>query len=246
MTRYKLTIEYDGGPFVGWQRQDNGPSVQAALEEAVFAFSGERATVHGAGRTDAGVHALAQVAHLDIDKETSANTVRDALNHHLGTLPVTVLAADAVGADFHARLSAVGRAYLYRILDRRSPPALTRGRVSWVPVALDAEAMHVAAQVLVGRHDFTSFRAALCQAKSPVKTLDRLTVAREGAEIHIVAEARSFLHHQVRNMAGTLRLVGEGKWSVDDVRRALAVRDRAAGGPTAPAEGLFLTGVRYP
>ena len=245
MTRYKLTLEYDGTPFAGWQRQDNGPSVQAALEGAVFAFCGERVTLFGAGRTDAGVHALGQVAHFDVAKDTNEGTVRDALNHHLGDLPVAVLAAEAVGGDFDARRSATARIYRYRILNRRPPPTLEGGRVWWVPARLDAAAMHAAAQVLVGHHDFTTFRAALCQAKSPVKTLDRLDVVRDGAEVHIHAEARSFLHHQVRNMAGTLRLVGEGKWAAVDVRRALEAHDRAAAGATAPAAGLTLMEVRY-
>lgn len=245
MTRFKLTLEYDGGGFVGWQRQENGPSVQQAVEEAVRAFCGEAVTVHAAGRTDAGVHALGQVVHLDIARETSADTVRDALNFHLKPAPIAVLRAEAVGPDFHARFSATARAYLYRIVNRRAPLALDRGRAWHVLQPLDAEAMQAAAQVLVGRHDFTSFRAVLCQAKSPVKTLDALEVTRDGAELRIAARARSFLHHQVRNIVGTLKLVGEGKWTRDDVARALAARDRAAAGPTAPAEGLYLTEVRY-
>jgi tRNA pseudouridine38-40 synthase len=245
MTRWKLTIEYDGRPFVGWQRQDNGPSVQQALEEAVEAFCGERAEVAGSGRTDAGVHALAQVAHVDIGKATTAGTVRDALNHHLGAVPVSVLAAEEAPEGFHARFSAVERRYLYRILDRRAPPALEAGRVWHVRKALDAAAMHAAAQALVGRHDFTSFRASLCQAKSPERTLDELSVSRVGDEVRVTARARSFLHHQVRNMTGTLVQVGLGRWSADDVARALAARDRAAAGPTAPAEGLYFAGVLY-
>lgn len=245
MTRFKLTLEYDGGGFVGWQRQENGPSVQQAVEEAVRAFCGEDVTVHAAGRTDAGVHALGQVAHFDIARETSADTVRDALNFHLKPAPIAVLRAEAVGPDFHARFSATARAYLYRIVNRRAPLTLDRGRAWHVLQPLDAEAMQTAAQVLVGRHDFTSFRAVLCQAKSPVKTLDALEVTRDGAELRITARARSFLHHQVRNIVGTLKLVGEGKWTRDDVARALAARDRAAAGPTAPAEGLYLTEVRY-
>ena len=245
MTRFKLTLEYDGGPFVGWQRQDNGPSVQAALERAVLGFCGERVTVQGAGRTDAGVHALGQVAHVDIAKPCDAETVRDALNAHLRPDPIAVLAAAAVGEDFHARFSAIGRRYRYRIVSRRAPLALERGRAWFLPMALDAEAMHDSAQVLVGRHDFTSFRAAECQAESPVKTLDRLAVARRGEAIEVEAAARSFLHHQVRNLVGTLKLVGEGKWRRQDVAAALAARDRAAAGPTAPAEGLYLVGVDY-
>lgn len=245
MNRFKLTIEYDGGPFRGWQRQDNGLTVQEVLEDAVFALSGEKTLVQGAGRTDSGVHALAQVAHVDIQKDYPPDTVRDALNHHLRPHPVSVLAAESVNEDFHARFSATGRAYLYRILNRRAGPALDYGRVWWHPVALDAGAMHEAAQLLTGNHDFTTFRASECQAKSPQKTLDVLNVSRAGKEVHIVAEARSFLHHQVRNIAGTLHLVGIGKWRPRDVARALEARDRAAGGPTAPAEGLYLTRVRY-
>lgn len=246
MTRYRVTIEYDGGGYVGWQRQDNGPSIQQSIEEAVFGFCGETVRVYGAGRTDAGVHALGQVAHIDIEKETSADTVRDALNAHLGDQPISILAAEAVSADFHARTSARERVYLYRILNRRPPPATDRGRVWHVGVPLDAAAMHEAARHLVGQHDFTTFRASLCQAKSPIKTLDALDVERYGDEIRIHARARSFLHHQVRNMAGTLERVGAGKWSGDDVAVALAARDRSAGGPTAPPDGLYLVSVGYP
>ena len=245
MTRYRLTIEYDGTPFVGWQRQANGMSVQQALEEAVTAFCGETVLVQGAGRTDAGVHAAGQVAHVDIARETDAETVVAAVNFHLRPAPVVVLDAAAVGDGFHARFSAVGRCYRYRILNRRPKPALDRDRVWWVPVPLDAAAMHAAAQLLVGKHDFTSFRAAACQAKSPVKTLDRLDVARDGDAIIVEAAAPSFLHHQVRNLVGTLKLVGEGKWTAADVADALAARDRMAGGPTAPAGGLYLVAVRY-
>lgn len=245
MTRWKLILEYDGAPFVGWQRQDNGPSVQAALERAVEAFSGETVTVHAAGRTDAGVHAAGQVAHIDLAKDTTADTVRDAINFHLKPDPVAVLTAEAVDADFHARFSATMRYYRYRILNRRAPAALTRGHVWHVGVALDPAAMHEAGQRLVGRHDFTSFRAVACQADSPVKTLDALTVEAAGEEIHIRIRARSFLHHQVRNIAGTLKLVGEGKWTAGDVTAALAARDRSRAGPTAPAEGLCLMRVDY-
>jgi len=245
VTRYKLTLEYDGRGFVGWQRQDNGPSVQAALEAAVTRFCGEAATVHGAGRTDAGVHALAQVAHIELEKETGADTLRDALNFHLKPAAVAVLAAEAVADDFHARFSATERAYRYRIVNRRAPLALDRGRAWFVPVPLDAAAMGEAARALLGKHDFTSFRAGECQAKSPVKTLDALEVSRDGDEIRIEARARSFLHHQVRNMVGTLKLVGEGKWSRADMEAALAARDRRAAGPTAPADGLYLVAVRY-
>ena len=245
MTRFKLTLEYDGGAFVGWQRQDNGPSVQQALEEAVTAFCGERARVHGAGRTDAGVHALGQVAHLDLEKPTTAETLRDAVNHHLKPAPVAVLAAEVAAADFHARFSATERRYLYRIVNRRAPLALERGRAWWVPRPLDAAAMHAAAQVLVGKHDFSSFRASECQARSPVKTLTGIEVSRLAEAIEIRARAPSFLHHQVRNFAGTLRLVGEGKWNAAKVEAVLAARDRSAAGQTAPAEGLYLTAVAY-
>jgi len=245
VTRWKIIVEYDGGPFVGWQRQNNGPSVQAALEDAVAGFSGEQVAVHGAGRTDSGVHALGQSAHFDLARATDADTVRDALNFHLKPNPVAVLQADAVDGDFHARFSATRRHYLYRILNRRPPPTLDAGRVWHVTAPLDTDAMHAAAQRLIGNHDFTSFRAAACQADSPVKTLDLLAVSRAGEEIHITANARSFLHHQVRNMAGTLKLVGEGKWSADDVDDALAARDRGKAGPTAPAEGLYLARVDY-
>lgn len=245
MTRWKITIEYDGAGFVGWQRQDNGLSVQQVLEEAIEGFAQQRTALFGAGRTDSGVHALGQVAHFDLDRHTDAGTVRDALNYHTRSHAVSVLAAEAVDADFNARFSARSRHYLYRILARRAAPALDAGRVWHVAVPLDADAMHRAAQVLVGKHDFTSFRAALCQADSPVKTLDALDVSRAADEIHITASARSFLHNQVRILAGTLRLVGEGKWSDDDVRRALEACDRTAGGPTAPPDGLYLTRVDY-
>ncbi|MEX0814630.1 MAG: tRNA pseudouridine synthase A, partial [Dongiaceae bacterium] len=233
----------------------NGPSVQQALEDAVFAFCGERVTAIAAGRTDAGVHALGQVVHLDIARAVAVETVRDAVNYHLKPAPtrragapaqrVAVLAVEAALADFHARFSAVERAYLYRIVNRRAPLALDRGRAWGVAAPLDAAAMAEAARGLVGRHDFTSFRAASCQAASPVKTLDVLEVARAGAEIRVTARARSFLHHQVRNMVGTLKLVGEGKWSAADVAAALAARDRSAAGPTAPPGGLYLVEVRY-
>ncbi|MDJ0935513.1 MAG: tRNA pseudouridine(38-40) synthase TruA [Kiloniellales bacterium] len=245
MTRFKLTLEYDGAAFVGWQRQDNGPSVQQALEEAVTGFCGEIATVHGAGRTDAGVHALGQVAHLDLEKPTTAETLRDAVNAHLKPAPVAVLAAEVAADDFHARFSATERRYLYRIVNRRPPLALERGRAWWVPRPLDAAAMHAAAQVLVGKHDFSSFRASECQAKSPVKTLTAIEVSRLAEAIEIRARAPSFLHHQVRNFAGTLRLVGEGKWSAAKVKQVLEARDRNAAGQTAPAEGLYLTEVVY-
>jgi len=244
--RYKLTIEYDGGPFVGWQRQDNGLSIQQAIEDAVYAFCAERVTAHAAGRTDSGVHAVAQVAHIDIERETDTDTVRDAINFHLRPHPIAILLAEAVASDFHARFSAIERAYRYRIVNRRAPLALDIGRAWQIAVPLDHEAMNRAAQILVGKHDFTSFRASICQADSPVKTLDQLDVCRNGDEISICARARSFLHHQVRNMVGTLKLVGEGKWIGDDVHAALKACDRAAAGPTAPAAGLYLLAVRYP
>lgn len=245
MPRYKLTIEYDGGPFVGWQRQDNGLSVQQALEEAVEAFCQERAVAHCAGRTDAGVHALGQVAHIEIAKEAPPDKVRDALNFHLRPHPIAILEAEVAAPDFHARFSATGRSYLYRILMRRAPAVLERGHVWHLPFPLDAGAMHAAARELVGHHDFTSFRSTACQAPSPMKTLDELSVSRAGEEIHVVAKARSFLHNQVRIMVGTLKLVGEGKWSARDVAQALAAADRTKGGPTAPPDGLYLTEVRY-
>ena len=245
MTRWKLTLEYDGRPFVGWQRQDNGPSVQAALERAVEAFCGESVTLFAAGRTDAGVHATGQVAHVDIAKAADADTVRDALNFHLKPDPVVVHSAEAAAPDFHARFSATMRHYRYRILNRRPPPALDRGRVWHVGVPLDPAAMHAAAQVLAGKHDFTSFRAVACQSDSPIKTLDAISVTALGEEVHLRVRARSFLHHQVRNIAGTLKLVGEGKWTAGDVAAALAARDRSRAGPTAPAEGLYLIGVDY-
>jgi tRNA pseudouridine38-40 synthase len=245
VSRYRLTIEYDGAGYVGWQRQDNGPSIQQAIEDAVFAFCGERRALTAAGRTDAGVHALGQVAHLDLARDAKPETLRDAANFHLKPQPIAILAAAAAAAEFHARFSATGRRYLYRIVNRRAPLALERGRAWWVPGTLDAAAMAAAAERLVGRHDFTSFRSSICQAASPVKTLDRLAVEREGAEIRIHAAARSFLHHQVRNMVGTLKLVGEGRWSANDVAAALAARDRSAAGPAAPPEGLYLAEVSY-
>ena len=245
MPRYKLTLEYDGTPFVGWQRQENGPSVAGALAEAIERFAGERPDVSGAGRTDAGVHALGQVAHVDLEKEWDTDTVRDALNAHLRPRPIAVIAAERAAVDFHARFSATARHYRYRIVNRRADLAIEREHAWRIAKSLDAEAMHAAAQALVGHHDFTTFRSAECQAKSPEKTLDRLTVAREGEEIRIEASARSFLHHQVRSMVGSLALVGEGRWSADDLAKALAAKDRAACGPVAPAHGLYLVRVDY-
>jgi len=243
--RYKLTIEYGGAGLVGWQRQANGLSVQEALETAFERFCGERPTVFGAGRTDAGVHALAQVAHVDLAREADPEVIRSAINHHLRPHAISVLDAAPAPPGFDARLSARSRRYLYRILNRRAPPALERGRVWHVAPPLDAVAMREGARHLVGHHDFSTFRDSLCQAKSPVKTLDVLEVTTDGEEIHIAARARSFLHHQVRNMAGTLKLVGLGQWDPDDVATALAACDRRAGGPTAPAEGLALVAVDY-
>ena len=246
MARFKLTLEYDGAPFVGWQRQDNGPSVQAALEDALRALTGQAVEVVGAGRTDAGVHALGQVAHIDLaDERFDGRKLREALNYHLKPAPIAILAVAPAPAYFHARFSATARAYLYVIVNRRAPLAIDRGRAWQVRQPLDVAAMAAAAEPLLGNHDFTSFRAAQCQAKSPCKTLDRLTVTREDDEIHIEAGARSFLHHQVRNIVGTLKWVGEGKWTAREVAAALAARDRAAAGPTAPADGLYLVSVAY-
>ena len=250
MTRYKLTIEYDGGPFVGWQRQDNGPSVQGALEAAAQKLDGGPREVYGAGRTDSGVHALAMVAHLDLEKDLRGDVVRDALNHHLGDAPVSVLDAEAVLGDFHARFGASMRGYRYRIADRRARLALERGRVWRVPKRLDAAAMHEAAQHLVGTHDFTTFRDSQCQAASPVKSLDRIEVTREqgpaGEEVVIRVQAISFLHRQVRSIAGSLVEVGLGKWSAQDFRAALDAADRTRCGPVAPPDGLYLAFVEYP
>ncbi len=246
MPRYKITIEYDGTPFVGWQRQACGVSIQAAIETAIMAFSGEEARLRSAGRTDAGVHSLGQVAHFDLSKPRDTFRIREALNYHLKPAPISVLDCVAVADDFDARFSAMKRHYLYRILNRRARPALDQNRVWWVSVPLDAKRMAQAARHLLGNHDFTTFRAAQCQAKSPVKTLDRLSVVRDGDEVQISASARSFLHHQVRSMVGTLKYVGDGRWQVDDVKRALEARDRAACGVVAPASGLYLIGIDYP
>lgn len=245
MARYKLIVEYDGNPFCGWQRQADRLSVQQALEEAIERFSGEAIVTQAAGRTDAGVHALGQVVHFDLTRDWDPFRVREALNFHLKPHPVAVLSAEAVGEDFEARFSARARHYEYRILNRRARPALDAGRVWHVPVPLDAEAMHAAAQALVGNHDFTTFRAAECQAKSPVKTLDRLDVSRQLDLVIVTAGARSFLHHQVRSMVGSLKLVGEGKWGARDLREALDARDRSRCGMIAPSDGLYLTSVDY-
>lgn len=246
MPRYKITVEYDGGPFVGWQRQDTGPSIQAALEDAVFALSGERVQVQSAGRTDSGVHALGQVAHFDLGTEKALHAIRGALNFHLKPNPIVVPKVELAGPGFHARFSATGRRYLYRILNRRAPAALDRGQVWHVPVPLDIEAMAESAAVLVGRHDFNSFRSTACQSPTSIKTLDRLSVLQSGEEVRIEVESRSFLHNQVRILAGTLVLVGRGQWTKRDVQDALAARDRARAGPTAPPHGLCLMEVRYP
>jgi tRNA pseudouridine38-40 synthase len=245
VTRYKLTIEYDGAPFVGWQRQDNGPSIQAAIERAVLAMSGERVSVQGAGRTDAGVHALGQVAHFDLASEKPAETVRSALNFHLKPDPIAVVEAEIVPANFNARFSATGRRYRYLILNRRAPPAIDRGRVWHVPVPLDTVAMADAASVLQGHHDFNSFRSTSCQSPTSIKTLDLFDVTRLGDEIRIDVGSRSFLHNQVRILVGTLALVGRGQWTRHDVEDALAARDRTRAGPTAPPHGLCLMEVRY-
>ena len=245
MPRYKLTIEYDGAPFAGWQIQADLITAQGALTAAVEALTGEKVTVQGAGRTDAGVHARGQVAHVDLAKDWDTDTIRDGLNAHLRPHPLAILAAEPVTADFNARTSAVKRHYLYRIINRRADLTLDAGYAWRVPRPLDAAAMQEAAQRLVGKHDFTTFRAAECQAKSPVKTLDRLEVERAGDEVTVTASARSFLHHQVRSMVGSLVMVGEGKWSAQDLERALQARDRAACGPVAPPDGLYLMRVDY-
>jgi len=245
MPRYKLTIEYDGTPFIGWQQQESGPSVQGVLTEAIAGFAGERVMVSGAGRTDTGVHALGQVAHIDLTKEWEVDRVRDAINFHLRPQSVAVLKAELVTPDFDARFSAMKRHYLYRIVNRRADLTLDQNRAWRVPRRLDCAAMHAAAQNLIGKHDFTTFRSTECQAKSPVKTLDRLTVRRAADEIHIEASARSFLHNQVRSMVGSLKLVGEGKWRPRDLADALAAADRSRCGPVAPPDGLYLVRVDY-
>jgi tRNA pseudouridine38-40 synthase len=246
MPRYRIIIEYDGTPFLGWQIQADGASVQGSLADAIQKLGGERVAVRGAGRTDAGVHATGQVAHFDLVKEWPAETVRDAVNFHLKPAPITILDCVEIGSGFDARFSAVGRHYLYRILARRAPPALEKNRVWWVPRPLDAAAMAAAAPALLGKHDFTTFRAAGCQANSPVKTLDRLDVTSVGEEIRIEASARSFLHHQVRSIVGSLKCVGEGKWPVSEMAAALEAKDRSRCGALAPSAGLYLTRVDYP
>ncbi|NHK28422.1 tRNA pseudouridine(38-40) synthase TruA [Parvularcula flava] len=245
MPRYRLTIEYDGTPFVGWQRQDNGLSVQGVLEAAGETLSGQPSPVVAAGRTDSGVHALAMAAHIDLDRDMPDDSVRDALNFHLRPHPVSVLEAARAEDGFHARFSCIRRYYRYRFVERRAPLSLDRGRVWRRPFTLDVEAMNAAAQLLKGRHDFTTFRSAHCQADSPVKTLEDIAVARVGGEVHLTCHARSFLHNQVRSFAGTLERVGAGKWSVNDVGKALAAADRTACGPVAPACGLYFVGADY-
>lgn len=243
--RWKMTIEYDGLPFVGWQRQKNGKTIQEVIEASIFAFSKEVVTLYGAGRTDSGVHALGQTAHFDLNRNFSPTSVRDAINFHLRPWPIVILNVEQVHCDFHARIDATARHYKYRILNRRAPPTIDFGRVWHIPRRLNVEEMADAASALIGKHDFTSFRAAACQAKSPVKTLTDLRISKVEDEIHIEAYARSFLHHQVRNIVGTLKLVGEGKWDRTDILSALAAKDRSAAGPTAPATGLYLMAVIY-
>jgi tRNA pseudouridine38-40 synthase len=246
MPRYKLTIEYNGTPFSGWQIQADGLTVQGALTAAVEALSGEKTLVQGAGRTDAGVHARGQVAHIDLPKSWDTDTIRDGLNAHLRPHPVAVLAAEEVADDFNARMSAVKRHYFYRIINRRADLTVDAGLAWRIARPLDHAAMHVAAQRLVGKHDFTTFRTTECQAKSPEKTLDQLDVMRDGDTISVLASARSFLHSQVRSMVGSLAMVGRGEWSADDLAAALAARDRAACGQVAPPDGLYLMRVDYP
>lgn len=250
--RWKLTIEYDGTDFVGWQRQASDASIQGSIEKAIHDFCGENVTLHAAGRTDAGVHAVGQVAHIDIERPSTEKEVRDAINAHLRPRPISIVKAEPVSQDFHARFGAVHRVYCYKILmNRRAPPVLESRRVWHINVDLNVAAMHEAAQHLLGNHDFSTFRAAECQAKTPVRTMNRLDVIEAtnnlgfGRHIEIWAEARSFLHHQIRNIVGTLRLVGEGKWAPDDVKTALQAKDRTKGGPMAPASGLYFVRVDY-
>ena len=245
MTRWRLTIEYDGGPFMGWQRQDHGPSVQQVLEEGAERMTGERNAFTAAGRTDAGVHALAMSAHVDIVKSVTAHRLREGLNALVRPNPISILEVTEVADDWHARFSCLGRRYRYRILSRRAPPALDLGRVWHISTPLDVEAMSQGAATLVGRHDFTTFRSAHCQSDDPVKTLDRLDISRSGDEIHIEASARSFLHHQVRSMVGCLALVGKGQWQPEDMQKALEARDRAALGFNAPPHGLYFVEAIY-
>lgn len=245
MHRYKLILEYDGTPFSGWQRQSGRPSVQQALEEAITGMSGETAKTQAAGRTDAGVHALGQVVHFDLSKEWDPFRIREALNYHLRPHPVGVILAEAMGQDFEARFSATARHYEYRILNRRAPPVIERNHVWHVPKALDADAMDRAAGMILGLHDFTTFRSSECQANSPMRTLDAFSVRRENEHILVTASARSFLHHQVRSMVGSLKLVGEGKWAPEKLRAALDAKDRSQCGAMAPSSGLFFARVDY-
>jgi len=245
MTRFRLTVEYDGRPFMGWQRQPHGPSVQAAIEDAAKAITGEAITLHAAGRTDAGVHAEAMAAHLDVSKLLTAFRLMEGLNAKLRPAPVAILDCLKVADDWHARFSCIGRRYLYRIVNRRAPLALDQGRAWRVPQPLNSDAMHEAAQLLVGHHDFTTFRSIHCQSASPVKTLDSLDVRRFGEEIEIAASARSFLHHQVRSMVGCLMMVGRGQWSAADLKAALEAKNRAALGFNAPPDGLYFVEARY-
>lgn len=245
MPRYRLTIEYDGGPFCGFQMQTALPTVQGELQRALTAFCGEVVMIHGAGRTDTGVHATGQVIHFDLAKAWPADTVRNAMNAHLRPQPVAVIACEKAPADFHARFSAKGRRYLYRILNREAPTVIERGHVWLVKAPLDAAAMDAAAQVLVGHHDFTTFRDVKCQAKSPLKTMDRISVVRERDEIRLEFAARSFLHRQVRSLTGSIAEVGVGRWTADDLRAALEAADRTRCAQVAPSDGLYLTGVEY-
>ena len=246
MPRYKLTIEYDGKPYMGWQIQKHGPSVQGALQTAVAKFNGAPVTVYGAGRTDAGVHALGQTAHVDLVKDLRADKVRDALNFHLGEEPISILDSELVDDEWHARFDAIERSYVYRLIDRRPKLAIDRGRVWRIPVKLDVGAMHRSAQALIGEHDFSTFRDTNCQAKSPIRSVDEITVERVGEEVQIYVRARSFLHRQVRSFAGCLAEVGRGYWDEAQVKVALEARERSACGPVAPAEGLYLLDVVYP
>ena len=246
MTRWRLTVEYDGGPFMGWQRQEHGPSVQQTLEEALQRMTGEDTAFIAAGRTDAGVHALAMSTHVNVAKMLTPHRLREGLNALVRPHPISVLEVKQVADDWHARFSCVGRRYLYRILNRRAPPALESGRVWHIAVPLDVDAMQEGASYLIGRHDFTTFRSAQCQSESPVKTLGRLEVSRAGEEFHVTAAARSFLHHQVRSMVGCLALVGRGQWSPKDMRKALEARNRAALGFNAPPHGLYFVEAIYP
>ncbi|WP_088182601.1 tRNA pseudouridine(38-40) synthase TruA [Sphingobium sp. Z007] len=246
MTRFAFTVEFDGRPFMGWQRQAHGPSVQQTIEDAIFAVTGERVAIHAAGRTDAGVHGLAMRAHADIDKTIAPFRLMGAINARMRPAPVSILACEPAVDDWHARFSCIGRSYIYRIANRRAPLTFERGLAWWVIQPLDVPAMQDAAQILVGRHDFTTFRSAHCQAQSPVKSLDRLDVTRDGDRIAIHAAARSFLHHQVRSMVGCLAMVGMGRWTANDLRAALAARDRAALGLNAPPDGLYFVRADYP